>query len=119
MTANATGDGETVLGEGHVALVTGSTDSIGAAAARDLAETGATVVVHGRDSEKGKRLVADLPGEGHAVYTADFTRTVDSLCTYANGSLRSPFWDESRCCPRRATARLSAVWRTKRERSKR
>ena len=72
MTAHATGDGETVLGEGHIALVTGSTDDIGAATARGLAETGATVVVHGRDSEKGKRLVAGLPNGGHAFYVADF-----------------------------------------------
>ena len=72
MTAHATGEGDGVLGEGHVALVTGSTDGIGAATARELAETGATVVVHGQDRGKGERLVADLPGEGHAVYTADF-----------------------------------------------
>ena len=77
MTANATDEDDEVLGEGHVALVTGSTDGIGAATARNLAETGATVVVHGRDSEKGERLVVDLPGEGHAVYTADFARLDD------------------------------------------
>ena len=89
MTAHATGDSDAVLGDGHVALVTGSTDGIGAATARTLAETGATVVVHGRDREKGERLVADLPGEGHAVYTADFTRTVDSLCTHAYRTLKT------------------------------
>ena len=66
-------DGESVLGADSVALVTGSTAGIGAETARNLAETGATVLVHGRDRSKGERLVEDLPGDGHAFYTADFT----------------------------------------------
>ncbi|MFB6138958.1 MAG: SDR family NAD(P)-dependent oxidoreductase [Halosimplex sp.] len=65
-------DDETALGEGRVALVTGSTGGIGAETARNLAATGATVVAHGRDRERGERVVADLPGEGHAFYAADF-----------------------------------------------
>ncbi|ELZ29511.1 oxidoreductase [Halosimplex carlsbadense 2-9-1] len=65
--------GDSVLGEGHVALVTGSTSGIGAETARNLAATGATVVVHGRDRTAGERLVAELPGDGHAFYAADYT----------------------------------------------
>ena len=64
-----------VLGDGNVALVTGSTNGIGAQTARNLAETGATVIVHGRDRSKGERLVDELPGAGHAFYAADFTET--------------------------------------------
>ncbi|WP_436925708.1 SDR family NAD(P)-dependent oxidoreductase [Halosimplex amylolyticum] len=70
-------DDGSALGDGHVALVTGSTDGIGEQTARNLAETGATVIVHGRDREKGQRLVAELPGDGHAFYEADFTDVSD------------------------------------------
>ncbi|QLH80675.1 SDR family NAD(P)-dependent oxidoreductase [Halosimplex pelagicum] len=66
-------DGDSALGEGHVALVTGSTSGIGAETARNLAATGATVVLHGRDRAAGEELVAELPGEGHAFYAADYT----------------------------------------------
>ncbi|MFC7141210.1 SDR family NAD(P)-dependent oxidoreductase [Halosimplex aquaticum] len=72
MTHAETDDGS-ALGDGHVVLVTGSTDGIGAETARNLAETGATVLVHGRDRQKGERLVASLPGTDHAFYAADFT----------------------------------------------
>ncbi|QLH76240.1 SDR family NAD(P)-dependent oxidoreductase [Halosimplex rubrum] len=68
----AAGGSDSVLGEGHVALVTGSTSGIGAETARNLAATGATVVVHGRDRAAGEELVADLPGDGHAFYAADY-----------------------------------------------
>ncbi|WP_459191604.1 SDR family NAD(P)-dependent oxidoreductase [Halosimplex sp. J119] len=71
MAATVTDDGSS-LEAGHVVLVTGSTDGIGAETARNLAETGATILVHGRDREKGERLAADLPGEGHRFYAADF-----------------------------------------------
>ncbi|QPV64632.1 SDR family NAD(P)-dependent oxidoreductase [Halosimplex litoreum] len=66
-------DGDSVLDEGHVALVTGSTSGIGAETARNLAATGATVVVHGRDRPAGEALVAELPGDDHAFYAADYT----------------------------------------------
>lgn len=50
--------------EGQVALVTGSTDGIGAAIAREFADAGATVVVNGRSAEKADALVEALEERG-------------------------------------------------------
>jgi NAD(P)-dependent dehydrogenase (short-subunit alcohol dehydrogenase family) len=63
---------DSVLGDGDVVLVTGSTSGIGRETARNLADTGATVLVHGRDAERARETVAELPGEGHDWYLADF-----------------------------------------------
>jgi NAD(P)-dependent dehydrogenase (short-subunit alcohol dehydrogenase family) len=41
-------------------LVTGATDGLGKALAAELAGTGATVLVHGRDQERGERTLAEL-----------------------------------------------------------
>ncbi len=43
-----------------VCVVTGATSGIGEATAHGLAALGATVVVHGRDAEKGRRIVAGI-----------------------------------------------------------
>jgi NAD(P)-dependent dehydrogenase (short-subunit alcohol dehydrogenase family) len=51
---------------GRVALVTGSTDGVGRVVALSLAETGARVLVHGRDAERGIRVVADIEKAGGA-----------------------------------------------------
>ena len=40
---------------GKTALVTGSTDGVGRLVARKLGQTGARVLVHGRDGERGAR----------------------------------------------------------------
>jgi NAD(P)-dependent dehydrogenase (short-subunit alcohol dehydrogenase family) len=45
---------------GQTALVTGGTSGIGKAAAVKLAEHGATVVVHGRDTGRGSRVVEEI-----------------------------------------------------------
>lgn len=50
--------------EGKVALVTGSTDGIGAAIASEFADNGATVVVNGRSAEKADALVTALEERG-------------------------------------------------------
>ena len=41
-------------------LVTGATDGLGRALAEDLAAAGATVLVHGRDDERGARTVREI-----------------------------------------------------------
>src|SRR5205814_835653 len=54
---------------GKAALVTGSTDGVGRLVARKLGQAGARVLVHGRDAERGARVVADIKASGGA---ADF-----------------------------------------------
>jgi NAD(P)-dependent dehydrogenase (short-subunit alcohol dehydrogenase family) len=44
----------------QVVLITGSTDGLGRALARELAGRGATVVVHGRDAARGEAAVREL-----------------------------------------------------------
>jgi NAD(P)-dependent dehydrogenase (short-subunit alcohol dehydrogenase family) len=50
--------------EGKVALVTGATSGIGKAAAIQLAAQGATVIVHGRDANRGAAVVAEIENDG-------------------------------------------------------
>ncbi len=49
---------------GSTALVTGSTSGIGTAIATALAQRGTHVLVCGRDTARGERVVSDLRGEG-------------------------------------------------------
>ena len=50
--------------EGKVALITGATSGIGRAAAMQLAAQGATVIVHGRDADRGAAVVAEIENGG-------------------------------------------------------
>jgi NAD(P)-dependent dehydrogenase (short-subunit alcohol dehydrogenase family) len=50
--------------QGRTALVTGSTDGIGAGIARALAAEGAHVIVSGRDAVKGEKVLADIAASG-------------------------------------------------------
>lgn len=63
------------IDEESTALVTGGTSGIGRETVRCIAETGATVLVHGRDAERGGRvcdeIAAETPGEATFV-RADF-----------------------------------------------
>lgn len=49
---------------GRTALVTGATAGIGRAVALQLAREGADVIVHGRDSERGDAVVAEIKDAG-------------------------------------------------------
>lgn len=50
--------------QGKVAVVTGSTQGIGAGIARKFAAEGAHLVVHGRNRERGEALVTELGKQG-------------------------------------------------------
>ena len=60
---------------GRRALITGSSQGIGLALARGLAEAGAEVVLNGRDAAKLDAAAADLRGRGASVSTAAFDVT--------------------------------------------
>lgn len=57
---------------GKRAIVCGSTQGIGRAAAIDLANRGASITLFARDREKLERVRGLLPGQGHEVLVADF-----------------------------------------------
>jgi NAD(P)-dependent dehydrogenase (short-subunit alcohol dehydrogenase family) len=63
-----------------VALVTGSTTGIGEACARAFAESGAAVMLHGRNAERGRKLLDDLKKSGAkaAFHRSDLRR--DGAC---------------------------------------
>lgn len=46
----------------QVILITGSTDGLGKATARELAARGATVLLHGRVGERGEAALRGGPG---------------------------------------------------------
>lgn len=50
--------------EGKTALVTGSTDGLGKELARQLGALGATVIVHGRNAERGAEVVKEIADAG-------------------------------------------------------
>jgi NAD(P)-dependent dehydrogenase (short-subunit alcohol dehydrogenase family) len=60
----------------QVVLVTGSTDGHGRRVARDLAERGATVLLHGRDRVRAEQALQEIRAVGggrrHRAYLADF-----------------------------------------------
>ena len=59
--------------KGRRALVCGSTQGIGRAAAIELASRGAAVTLFARDKDALLRTCAELPGAGHSTRVADFT----------------------------------------------
>lgn len=60
-----------------VILITGSTDGVGKYVARDLAQRGAAILLHGRNEEKGKSVVNEIKNttgnENITYYNADFS----------------------------------------------
>jgi len=59
---------------GKTVLITGSTDGVGRYVARQLAASGAKLLVHGRDASRAKTLIEEIVCDGHAAprfYQAD------------------------------------------------
>lgn len=75
----------TQLLSGRKALVTGSTDGIGAAVARELALEGAHVVVTGRSRERGEAVVTGILAAGGSaeLVVADLVHDVPALAAAA------------------------------------
>ena len=59
--------------DGKVILVTGATDGLGRALSADLARSGATVLVHGRDPGRIADTIAQLGGRTVRAYQADLS----------------------------------------------
>lgn len=76
--------------DGQVALVTGSTDGLGRHVAFELAGLGATVIVHGRNVDRGAEVVSEIEAAGgNAVfYRADFA-SVDEVNALADSVLEN------------------------------
>lgn len=74
----------------RVILITGSTDGLGREVARRLASTGAHIIVHGRNRERGAAVVAEIAREGKgsaAFYAADFA-SLANVRAFADTILR-------------------------------
>ena len=76
----------------QIALVTGGSRGIGLAVARALAAAGARVAVVARDEARAKSAAAELPGDGHAGYSADVAdpASVNELVGRIEEELGSP-----------------------------
>lgn len=83
-------EGRPEIGDRPVMLVTGSTDGLGREVARRLAATGAHVIVHGRNLERGTALVDEITadGRGTAAFHAADLASLDEVRTFANALLR-------------------------------
>jgi len=78
--------------EEQVILITGATDGLGRGLAAELAAAGATVLVHGRDEERGAEVVREL-GDRARFYRADLA-SLDEVCRLAGEVLaREPRLD--------------------------
>ena len=60
---------------GQIALITGSSQGIGYALAKGLAQAGAAVVLNGRDPDRLGRAATDLRDGGHTIHEAAFDVT--------------------------------------------
>ncbi len=76
---------------GRTALVTGSSQGLGFAMARGLAQAGASIILNGRDEAKLARAAAALQAEEVRVTTAAFDVTDGAAVTTAVAKLEAEF----------------------------
>jgi NAD(P)-dependent dehydrogenase (short-subunit alcohol dehydrogenase family) len=76
--------------QGKVVMITGSTDGLGREVARRVAALGAQVIVHGRNEERGKAVVAEITkdGKGSARFYAADLASLAEVRTLAQAILR-------------------------------
>jgi NAD(P)-dependent dehydrogenase (short-subunit alcohol dehydrogenase family) len=89
--AQATNAGGIAGAQGRpVALITGSTSGLGREVALRVAATGAHVIVHGRDEERGAEVVAEIQqaGKGSARFIAADLASLAEVRTLAETVLR-------------------------------
>lgn len=74
----------------RVILITGSTDGLGREVARTLAATGAHIIVHGRNRERGEALVREIEagGKGSARFYAADLASLAQVRALADSILR-------------------------------
>jgi NAD(P)-dependent dehydrogenase (short-subunit alcohol dehydrogenase family) len=82
--------GRPAIGERPVMVITGSTDGLGREVARRLAATGAHVIIHGRNVERGTAVVDEImrDGRGTAAFHAADLASLDEVRTFAAALLR-------------------------------
>jgi NAD(P)-dependent dehydrogenase (short-subunit alcohol dehydrogenase family) len=76
--------------QGKVVMITGSTDGLGREVARRVAALGASVIVHGRNQERGQSVVDEIAKEGQGTarfYAADLA-SLDETRALAQTILR-------------------------------
>jgi gluconate 5-dehydrogenase len=76
---------------GRTALVTGSSQGLGLAMARGLAQAGAGIVLNGRDEKKLAATAETLRAEGVKVFAAAFDVTSGEAVTTAVGRIETEF----------------------------
>jgi len=59
--------------DGNKILITGASNGLGKAISLACADAGAQLILHGRDIDRLNDLLNVLPGEGHQIFSADFT----------------------------------------------
>lgn len=77
------------LADREIALITGSTGGLGRAVALELGTRGWHVIVHGRDVERGRSVVAEIEsGPGSATFYAADLASVDEVRNLGEAILR-------------------------------
>ena len=72
---------------GRTALITGSSGGLGFAMARGLAQSGAQIIIHGRNGDKLEAARGILSKEGHHVLTTSFDITDEAAIEQALAAL--------------------------------
>ena len=80
--------------DGKVILVTGATDGLGRALSADLARSGATVLVHGRDPGRIADTIAELGGRTVRAYQKVICTTACISFTSCTRTICAPFMIE-------------------------